>query len=163
MVSCVVVIITMVVPEKLTSLKAEQLRDECEERELASEGLARDQMIQEIIRYESTGTDADLNELSKLEYKGFDRLLQLKRLEMEQQHQKLELEQRRMEHEFRMKQLEVQGNPREGAVDSRSPKIPHFSEGDDVEIYLGTFERLATANKWKPRHLGSKISSTFDR
>ena len=56
-----------------------------------------------------------------------------------------------MEHEYRMQQLEVsmrQNNSSNLSVGSRSPKIPYFKEGDDVEVYMSTFEGLAIANNW---------------
>ena len=42
----------MVIPEKLSSLKADELRDECDKRDIAHEGLTREQLKAEILQYE---------------------------------------------------------------------------------------------------------------
>lgn len=170
----------MGIPEKLSTLRAEELRQECDTRSIASEGLTRELMIQAIILYEhrvSTGESSrtgendegkveeeeeeeeeeegkdeeeeadtsdedDVMELVKtLDDKKFKRFLSLHKLKFE--HKKFELD-----HKYRMKRLDKTGGHSEQTVEGRSPKMPSFKEGDDVEVYLNTFERLATANGW---------------
>ena len=62
----------------------------------------------------------------------------------------------RFDPEYRMRQLELASHEceREFSLEnndfgvSKSPKLPSIKEGQDVEVYLGMFERIARANKW---------------
>lgn len=49
-------------------------------------------------------------------------------------------------HEISMKELDHMNIP--GKLGKYGPKIPKYQEGEDIEAYLRTFERLAHANDW---------------
>ena len=57
----------MVLPDKVTSLKADQLRDECLSRDIAFDGLNREQMIQEIMFYEASSDGSGARGVAVLE------------------------------------------------------------------------------------------------
>ena len=57
------------------------------------------------------------------------------------------------QHEDELERLEAQKaltQPRE-TIKAKAPKIPAFNEGkDEMDSYLLSFERYATAQKWEP-------------
>ena len=80
------------------------------------------------------------------------REFELKRLEIEDRAME-----RQREYELRIRELELDRS-RHTHTESNSgssvkgPRIPTFREGEDIEVYLTTFERLAEANEW-PREV----------
>jgi hypothetical protein len=83
-----------------------------------------------------------------------------KQMQLEQQRVHFELEKQRMEHElakFRIEQ-EIQAAPSvvsetpNAIVRYKGPKVPKFVEGEDVDVYLRTFEKLARVHEWDRGH-----------
>ena len=135
----------------------DQLREECEKHGLVTENLNRDQLRAALCAYlEEQETEGEQGAQGG----GSEEQLQyvLQRLE----HDRL-VEQARMDHEYRMRQLEVESaRPAEVThpeINARCPRIPCFSEGEDVEIYLATFERIATANEWSESGWAPKLAA----
>ena len=75
-------------------------------------------------------------------------------LEKQREYEEKELEKRR-EHEYKLKELEL-GSPNYRAPEKVTPmrnivKIPPLTETDDIEVYLGMFERIARTNEWEEK------------
>ena len=90
---------------------------------------------------------------------------EIERMKLQNEYDKMKHESERMRHELEMaerqdrtREIERQHEltMKETRLDSSShgklgkygPKTPKFEEGDDIEAYLRTFERLAQANDW---------------
>ena len=66
-----------------------------------------------------------------------------------------------------MRQLELASHEREREFSlqnndygvSKSPKLPSFKEGEDVEVYLGMFERIACANTWNTNTWAPRLAA----
>ena len=157
----------MVIPEKLSSKKAEELREECYHRNIKCEGLDRDQMIVLISQYEGRllekeaetfpeveeDVKADVNEIRKLE-------IQLKLQEIATKDREIQLN-----HEYRMRQLEIEQTKdsnvpgeKTSLVESKSLKMPYLKEDEDIETYLCTFERIAVTNKWSKDSWATRLA-----
>ena len=93
----------MVLPEKLTTMKLEELREECHVRNIDSDGLSREQMIVVISQYEGKMKEETLPvpEDSKSDS------LELRKLEIQLKLQEIKDKESERNHEFRMKQLEM--------------------------------------------------------
>jgi hypothetical protein len=82
--------------------------------------------------------------------------------EREREHD-AERERRRFEHEQKMGALELK--PTDGSTseamreNKREPIPPKFKEGDDVEAYLRTFERIVTANNWPSNTWAARLTA----
>ena len=126
------------------------------EREIDPEGLSRNEMREAIKACEK---EEEVNiEIEKLKLeleereKDKQREFELKRLEIEDRAME-----RQREYELRIRELELDRS-RHTHTESNSgssvkgPRIPTFREGEDIEVYLTTFERLAEANEW-PREV----------
>ena len=132
----------MGLPDNLSSLKVDELRDECDERGIPFKGKTKDDMREAIVQIEKDESDT-FDSAGESRSKGVDERSEITLLKM------------RLEHEYRMRQLELASHEREREFSlqnndfgvSESPKLPSFKEGEDVEVYLGMFERIARANK----------------
>ena len=173
---------------KLKQLKLEELRDLCRERDLDSKNLTRLELISLLSEYvEPLDVDslADVDEggmsvSTPISVHGdgvavhptmnnSQLQLEMKRLELEMERDdrkmRMEMEQRKMDHQFRMKELEVSALHTSGfdANDvcrvSKGPEIPRFKEGDDVDVYLCTFEKLAEANGWSRESWAPRLAA----
>ncbi|KAI8498470.1 hypothetical protein Bbelb_236720 [Branchiostoma belcheri] len=95
--------------------------------------------------------------------------IKLKELELDKM--KLELEAIRAQHEAECKKiieerrlLEAKaslgtGQATAATESTKGPKMPQFNEGEDVEVYLTTFERLAAANGWSKATWAPKLAA----
>ena len=129
-------------PDNMSSLKVDELRDECDERGIPFKGKTKDDMREAIVQFESRS-------------KGVDERSEITLLKI------------RLEHEYRMRQLELASHEREREFSlqnndygvSKSPKLPSFKEGEDVEVYLGMFERITRANKWNANTWAPRLAA----
>lgn len=169
------------IPDKLSTLKADQLEAECEDRGIVHEGLTREIMIREIILFEGTqdkekeitqdygksresvtSDDGKSDMILKMEYE-----FKMKELHINRDLKQQELESRRedREHELRMKQIELEIQHQKNQltpvvnVDSAKLKIPSLNDRDDIEVYISTFERIAQANKWHKDSWATRLAS----
>ena len=159
----------MGLPDNLSSLKADQLRDECEARGIVSKGISKDEMRAAIVEFEKheAGQSDKAGENSTDDYQGISGHSEIQMLKM------------KLEHEFRIRQLEREEREHERELErdererervfqtrhsndssvSKCPKLPTFQEGEDVEVYLGTFERIAQANKWNTNTWAPRLAA----
>ena len=159
----------MVLPEKFSTLKVDELRAECDLRKIPHTGLTKEQMKTQIIEYEEDlarqpkeeNVNEESGEESEIEEEGSDKesksdKLSLRKLELKKYELELKTRELQLNHEFRMKKLELEAASSQNnsskdkvLVESRTLKIPYLRDEDDIETYLCTFERIAVANKWK--------------
>ena len=170
----------MGLPKKLNSLRLDELKEECKSRGLAYEDLTKEQLKLSIIEYEqqeeragdqkpeidetvgkdTEGDSVNTESEAKTQYQ----------YQLEEKKLQLQIERERMQHEYRMSELELRkANQSVNTVSSTStigvkgPKIPYFSEGEDVEIYISTFERIASCNKWSRDTWAVRLASLLTR
>lgn len=124
----------------------------------------------------TTTEDVTLDEVKGMDTESLRLLLEHKermhqeRLRMqlevsERQHRyRLEFEQMKLNNEMKMKELEVgrshspvDSEPEE--VKYKGPTMPRFNEGDDIDAYLHTFEKLAEAYKWKEDTWATRLAA----
>lgn len=92
--------------------------------------------------------------------------LKLKELEASQERERQHTEVRRMELELEKVRLDAanQPTPRQqssGHDDCKGPKVPKFREGDDIDVYLRTFEKLATVHEWKRETWATRLAAVL--
>ena len=144
----------MGLPDNLSSLKVDELRDECDERGIPFKGKTKDDMREAIVQFEKDESDT-FDSAGESRSKGVDERSEITLLKM------------RLEHEYRMRQLELASHEREREFSlqnndfgvNKSPKLPSFKEGEDVEVYLGMFERIARANKWNANTWAPRLAA----
>ena len=137
-------------------MKADELREECQKRNMNPEGLNRDQNIVYISQYEGKVQKEEPFDHGDLAQANPEEIA-LGKLELQLKLQEQERKDRESarDHEYRMKQLQMQEQNIKSVseesvpvIESRSLKMPFLKDDDDIETYLCTFERIATTNKW---------------
>ena len=160
-------------------MDVETLRQECLSRDIDPTGKTRDELRELIKDYESLKAKAEESTegLESLRLK-----LELKRLELDEKERQRAFEERENErqreekererdekekdrqHELKLRELDTasrQGRDNDGPTSVKGPRIPLYVEGDDIEIYLTTFERLAEANGWSRDKWAARLAAVL--
>ena len=142
-------------------MKIEREKRESREREIEMEN-ERERMNLEIEKERERERLALENERERLRLEHERANLELEkereriRLEFEQESERVrlrhefELAEKQRQHELTMKDKDISKVEVKGKLlGKHGPKTPKLKEGDDIEAYLRTFERLARANEWE--------------
>jgi hypothetical protein len=162
----------MGLPDNTSSLKADKLRDECEARGIVSKGKTKDEMRAAIVQFEK-------HEAKQSDIAGENTIDGYQEISGQVGNSEIQMLKMKLEHEFRIRQLEREEREHERELErderererefqirrnddssiSKCPKLPTFQEGEDVEVYLGTFERIAQANRWNTNTWAPRLAA----
>ena len=147
----------MPLPQRFWQMDVTALRAECVTREIDPEGLTRDDMREAIRGSEKEAVER--TEIQKLKLEMGERERDKEREFEERQRDK------QREFELKLRELELE---RARAVRTESPRdtvqgprVPMYREGEDIEIYLITFERLAEANGWPREAWAARLAAVL--
>jgi len=167
--------VAMSLPVELLDLKVEQLREECSARGIVHKALTKSQLISAIVSFDHEESGKTLLAGNGDITDDIDSPADGGRMDnsggVENDHSgdsvHLKMLALKLDHEYRMRQLEVtaQANLAQSSFDRndhsicKSPKLPTFHEGEDVEMYLAMFERVALGNKWESSTWATRLAS----
>lgn len=84
--------------------------------------------------------------------------LRLRELDAQRERETNQLELRRLENEAQQNAHRL-GQGTEGHV--KGPKVPKFTEKDDIDVYLCSFERLATVHGWERSTWATRLAANL--
>ena len=147
----------MPLPQRFWQMDVTALRAECVTREIDPEGLTRDDMREAIRGSEKEA--GERTEIQKLKLEMGERERDKEREFEERQRDK------QREFELKLRDLELERartvrteSPRDMV---QGPRVPMYREGEDIEIYLITFERLAEANGWPREAWAARLAAVL--
>ncbi|XP_078694909.1 uncharacterized protein LOC144923898 [Branchiostoma floridae x Branchiostoma belcheri] len=145
-------------PPKFSQMSMSSLRKACDDRGLDPSNLDKEELLAQLYGYESRQTEegATAVKLKELELEKLKLELETAKERHAAEYQKLVEERRLLETKLA---LESHSLTPAAAESTKGPKIPQFYEGEDVEVYLTTFERLATANGWPKSKWAPKLAA----
>ncbi|XP_035664608.1 uncharacterized protein LOC118408091, partial [Branchiostoma floridae] len=147
-------------PPKFSQMSMANLRKACGERGIDHSSLDKEDMIAQLYGHESRQREEEATavKLKELELEKLKLELEAAKQRHVAEHQLLVEERKLLETKLA---LEGQKTPPATATaeSTKGPKIPPFVEGEDVEVYLTTFERLATANGWPRPKWAPKLAA----
>ena len=91
----------------------------------------------------------------------FDYEMKLKELDIQREHEAHQWQMERLRQEAK---VNAQRQHTSGAVDSghiKGPKVPKFTEKDDIDVYLQSFERLATVHGWDHSTWATRLAASL--
>ncbi|CAH1243923.1 GIN1 [Branchiostoma lanceolatum] len=145
-------------PPKFSQMSVASLRKACGERGIDPSAMDKEDMLASLYSHEhkQQADEASAVKLKELELEKLKLELETAKVRHNAEHQLLVEERRLLE-----TKLELEGHKLTPATteSTKGPKIPQFYEGEDVEVYLTTFERLATANGWPKSRWAPKLAA----
>ena len=84
----------------------------------------------------------------------------------------IELEKRKLkeQNEFEIRKLEIENQMKSESIEQqqnlelnkvKGPKMPKLNEGDDIEVFLRTFEKLATVHNWQQNTWATRLAAVL--
>ena len=83
-----------------------------------------------------------------------------RQLEAEQRRHELDLERTRLEI-MNLQYERPDGIPRTRVKEYKGPKIPSYKEGSDIDVYLRTFEKLASVHGWERGTWATRLAAVL--